>query len=95
MYARITSYTFNTEATDAMVERMEAVKPKVKAVQGVINVHTCWRDDGTGVTIAIYESQAAADAAMSQVQAIWGELSEFLTSAPTMEAYPNVEHLTA
>ena len=95
MYARITSYTFNSETTDAMVERMETVKPKVKAVQGVISVHTCWCDDGTGVTIAIFESQAAADAAMPQVKAIWGELAEFLTSAPVMEVYPNVEHLTA
>lgn len=94
MFARITHYTFNTDKTDEMVARMEEIKPRVKAVAGAKSVQTCWRDDGTGVTIAIYESQAAADAAVPQVQKIWGELAEFLTSPPKMEGYQNVENLT-
>lgn len=95
MYARVTTYQCDPARLDEMGDRIEELKAQVKAVAGLVAVYTAWRDDGNGVTTAIYESQAAAEAAVPQVQAIWADLADFLTGPPNAEGYDNVEHLTA
>ena len=93
MYARITTYQANPDKMDEMVAKINEVKVQIKALSGVISSYTCWRSDGHGATTAIYESQAAAEAASEQVQVIWGGMAEFLTAAPSVETYDNVEDL--
>ncbi len=77
-----------------MIAKTDEFKVEVKAISGLVDVYSAWRADGKCVTMAIYESQAAADAASAQVQAIWGSLAEFLEGAPEVETYENVEHMT-
>ena len=57
---------------------------------------------GAGLTAAweidvasVYESQAAAEAAASQVQAVWSNLADLLVGPPNAEVYENVVHITA
>ncbi len=95
MYARITTYQCDPSLLDEMTAQLDEIRTQVNAISGVVDVYTVWRADGNGVTTAIYESQDAADAAASQVQTIWAGLADFLTGAPSVETYENVDHITA
>ncbi|MHA1566301.1 MAG: hypothetical protein ACTSX7_13395 [Alphaproteobacteria bacterium] len=95
MYARITTFQSDPSRLQEMTSKFDELKEQVKAIAGVVAVYSAWRADGKGVTTAIYESQEAAEASVPQVKAIWGGLSDFLTGAPNVEAYENVENLTA
>ncbi len=95
MYARITTFQCDPSRLEEMTARFDDLKEQIKAIPGAVAVYSAWRADGRGVTTAIYESQDAAEASVPQVKAIWSGLSDFLTGAPTVEAYENVEDLTA
>jgi hypothetical protein len=95
MYARVTTYQCDPSRLDDLTGKLDEIKAQVKAISGVVDVYSAWRADGNGVTAAIYESQAAAEAAASQVQAVWANLADLLVGAPNAEAYENVVHLTA
>ena len=95
MYARITNFKFDTAKTDDMLAKLDSIRGQVKAIDGVVDIYSTWRDDGAGMVCAFYQSQAAADAASVTIQGIWGELAEFLTAPPETELYPNVVHMNA
>ncbi len=94
MYARITTYQADPAKLDDMVSKLEEPKAQINTISGLVDVYSVWRSDGQGVTVAIYEDQEAAEAATSQVQAIWGGMMEYLTAAPQAETYDGVEHMT-
>lgn len=94
MFARITNYQGDPARLDDMTAKMGEIKVQVKAISGVVDVYSVWRADGRGVVTAIYDSQASAEAATQQVQAIWGGLADLLTGTPQSETYDNVEHMT-
>lgn len=93
MYARITTFQMDPSRIDDVTAMMSDIKGKVKAISGIVNTYTMWRDDGAGVTTAIYVDEAAAEAAAEQIQAIWAGLAGALTGAPSVEIYDSVEHL--
>ncbi len=95
MYARITTYQCDPARLDDLTAKLDGIKVQVKAISGVMEVYSAWRADGNGVTAAIYESQAAAEAATPQVQAIWADLADLLVGAPNAETFENVVHITA
>ena len=94
MYARITRYKCDPARLEEMTGKIDEVKAQVKQVPGLVTIYSAWRDDGDGVTVAVYESQADAEAAMPTVQAVWAGLSSLLIEPPSAEAYENVAHLT-
>lgn len=94
MYARVTSYQADPSRLDAMASKLEELKLKVKALTGILDVYSLWREDGQGVIMAIYNSQEEAESAMPEIQAFWSELDDFLTSSPQTETYGNIMHLT-
>ncbi|MGI9414224.1 MAG: hypothetical protein ACR2PM_11180, partial [Hyphomicrobiales bacterium] len=77
-----------------MEAMLDDIKSQVKSVAGIVTVYSTWRSDGQGVTTAIYENQAAAEAATERAHEIWGSLAELLTAPPSAEMYENVEHLS-
>jgi quinol monooxygenase YgiN len=95
MYARITTYQCDPARLDDLTAKLDEIKVQVKAISGVVEVYSAWSADGNGVTAAIYESQAAAEAATPHVQAIWAGLADLLVGVPNAEAYENVVHVTA
>lgn len=93
MFARITTYRCDPERLDEMAGKLDQVKARVAKISGLIDVYAAWREDGEGVTMAIYETQADAAAAAPHVQAVWDSLAGLLTSTPSAEYYSHVAHL--
>ncbi len=94
MYARVTKFQFDPARLDDLTAKLDNVKAQAQAISGVLSVYSAWRADGDGVTMAIYESQAAAEAAGPQVQEIWAGLADLLLGPPSAETYDSVMHLT-
>lgn len=95
MYARISSFQCDPSRLEELTAKLGEIKAQINDIAGVVEVYSAWRADGHGVTTAIYESEAAANGAMPQVQAIWGGMADLLTGPPQIEGYDSVERLTA
>ncbi len=93
MYARVTNFQVDATQTEAINAEIERLKPKIKAIPGIKSCLSSWREDGNGVTVAIYEDQESAEAAAETAKEIWSSMGQFLTSAPTTEFYDTVEDL--
>ncbi len=87
MFARITHYQIKPDHIDEMVNQLDQIKSAVQEIQGLVVSYTSWNDDGAGVTAAYYESEAAAEAAVDQIKAIWGGLAEHLAGPPEVKSY--------
>ena len=69
------------------------MRPRAKALPGMVDIYAAWRADGQGVVVAVYESKEAADAAVARIQALWGDLAGLLRGAPRTDVYETVEHI--
>ena len=94
MFARVSDYTCDPAKIDQIEARMPEIKAGIEAIAGVIDVYIVWGADGKGATMAIYESQAAAEAARDQIQAVWAIIADCLTAAPVVRTFDSVEHIT-
>ena len=61
------------------------LRDDLKAVEGLESVHSCRIGEGQGMIVAIYESEALAVAAQPKIQAIFGEMTEFMPSPPEVK----------
>ncbi len=93
MFARVTAFRMNPDSEDEVVAMLDDIRAQVAKIDGVILSYTMWNDDGTGQTIAIYENETAADAALSMVQQVWAGLASHLLAAPEMTSYSKVEKI--
>lgn len=93
MYARVTTYQCDPTKLAEMAAQMPAVKRAVESIDGILSTYTVWRADGQGVTMSIYSSEAAANAAVEQVKAVWGDMASFIVETPQIEAYEHVAHI--
>lgn len=93
MYARVTTYQCDPTKLEEMAAQMAKVKKAVEAIDGILSTYTVWRADGQGVTMSIYASEAAADAAVEQVKAVWTNMASYIVETPQIEAYDNVAHI--
>jgi hypothetical protein len=93
MYARVSNYQFDPSQTDAIVASMDDLKQKIQSISGISTCITSWKEDGSGVTIAVYESKEAADAAAEQIMGIWSAIGQYLTATPVTEVYETVEDM--
>lgn len=91
MFTRMTSWKGN----DASIVRssVEGKREEILAVPGLMACYVVWNDDGSGVTFAVYESEAAAVAAAAQIQAIYADLASILTAPPETATYSGMIHL--
>ncbi|MEO9827177.1 MAG: hypothetical protein ABJF50_22475 [Paracoccaceae bacterium] len=92
MYGRITHFKGDAARLDEMVSRIPAIREKLRDIAGGVANYAMWNDDGTGVAIAIYESEDAANAAVPQIQTIWGGLSDLLIAPPEIVSYAHAEN---
>ena len=94
MYARVTQYQTDPNREDEVLAKLDSLSSQIKAIPGIVAAYSSWRsEDGHGVTTAIYEWQAAAEAAATQIQSIWAELGPLMTALPTPGVYENVRDL--
>ena len=85
MFTRIT--TWNGNDIDAAQASIEAKREQVMSVPGIVSCHVAWNEDGSGVTVAVYESEAAAISSAAQIQAIWSDLASLFTAPPETVTY--------
>ena len=88
MYARITKFQSDPAKLEEMVSRIPAIREQIAAIDGEAN-WAMWNEDGTGMAMAIYEDEAAANAAMEQIQQVWGGLADLLTAPPEVLSFSN------
>ena len=86
MYLRVTTYGFDESRFDEFLEKADAMlRGDLKAVTGLESVHSCRIGEGQGMIVAIYDSEASAEAAQPKIQSIFGEMAEFMTSPPEVK----------
>jgi len=85
MFMRIT--TWNGNDIDAVRSTVEEKRQQIMSLPGIVTCHVAWNEDGSGVTTAVYESEAAAKASTAQIQAIWSDLASLLTAPPETVSY--------
>ena len=83
MYLRVTTYGVDESRFDEfLVKADETLRDNLKAIAGLDSVHSCRIGEGQGMIVASYDSEASALAAQPRIQAIFGEMAEFMTSPP-------------
>ena len=86
MYIRVTTYGFDESRFDEfLVKADETLRGNLKAIAGLDSVHSCRIGEGQGMIVANYDSEASAVAAQPRIQAIFGEMAEFMTSPPEVK----------
>ena len=88
MFTRISQFSFKPDQLDEMVSRLDGIGEKLESIDGMLETSVFWDTEGSGVSVATYRDQAAADAATETIQSIWGGLMDLLTGPPTMTVYP-------
>ena len=86
MYFRVTTYGFDAARFDEFLALADTFRDELKAIDGLETVHSCVVKEGQGMIISRYASEAAAEAAQPQIQAIMGRMGPFLTSMPEVTA---------
>jgi hypothetical protein len=94
MYARVTTFKVDPARLDELSAKIKELGPRAKALPGMVDAYAAWRGDGQGVVVAIYQSKASADAAVTRIEALWGDLVGLLSGAPRTDAYENAAHIT-
>jgi len=91
VYARVSRYSMKVEAFDEAQALIEEIMPQVAALPGLREFKNVGRgSDGTGVVVAIYDDQAAAEAAAEAAGEIWARFADYLTAPPESEGYDMV-----
>ena len=68
------------------LEAMNACRDELQAIGGLQVVHDCQISDDEGMVISRWDSEAAAEAAQPQIQAVLGRMAPFMTSMPEVKA---------
>ena len=87
MYARITTYRIDTGKFDEVQALVEEFKPEIMALPGIKYWFSTANEDGSCASIAVYESEEAAAAALSGASSILGRLAEYIESEPQPQGY--------
>ena len=94
MYVRVTAFKVEPQRIAELTQKVEEVRPRVRALPGIADLYVAWRGDGQGVIVAADESKEAADRAVARIQALWGSLAGLLSGPPRTDVYDNAERLT-
>ncbi|MEO9821010.1 MAG: hypothetical protein ABJ370_07385 [Paracoccaceae bacterium] len=81
---------FNATDIVAIEMQLDAVGKKAALLLGQISSQVIWNDDGSGIVVAIYDSEASAKAAADSFTEIWGGLMPLLEGAPETREFAKV-----
>lgn len=87
MYARVTKYRMKPEAIEGALAKLDAMRPQIMALPGLLHFTNMMNDDGSGVVVSVVESQEVSDANQDKVQALWANFADDLAEAPVAEGY--------
>ena len=74
MYARITHFHVYESELGELERRLIQLCAKLHTIDGLIEAYSAWRDDGQGISIALYDNEGYADKAALEVQSMWASL---------------------
>jgi hypothetical protein len=94
MFARVTHYKMKSGSVDAAIALMEELKPRILALDGLVNFINMMQPDGSGYVISIVESEAKSDANAPHVAALWSAFADHLEAAPQPQGYAVTAHWT-
>ena len=86
MYFRVTTYGFDAARFDEFLAMADTSRDELNAIDGLESVHSCVVDEGQGMIVSRYASEAAAEAAQPEIQAIMGRMAPMMTSMPEVTA---------
>lgn len=79
MYARVSTAQVQPGKIDAYLHMIEQLEPELKQIPGGITYYQLMsRESHKGMMVALYETEAAASAALGKVQEIVGKVLPFL-----------------
>ena len=91
MYARVSRYKMKVETFDEAQAMIQEIGPQIAALPGLRDFKNVGRgSDGSGVVFAIYDDQAAAEAATAAAGEIWAKFADHLVGPPETEGYDMV-----
>ena len=94
MYARVSNFKTDPARRDEIQAVIEGeVHPMIEALPGLVSLVSAAHDDGSGITVAVYESEEAANAVTDQVSVIWSKMAHFLTEPPSVSGYSVMVHI--
>lgn len=88
MYGR-TTY-FRASDIEAVEAQLEELGRKSSELPGQTRSQVVWNDDGSGMVMAIYDSEESAKVAAAGAAEIWGSLMPLLEEPPKTTEYTNV-----
>ena len=94
MYARVTRFAVDPARLSELPPKIEEMRPRLKALPGMVDSYVAWRADGQGVIVALYQDRQAADRAIGRIQALWGALAGLLDGPPRTDVYESAERVT-
>jgi len=87
MYARITPYKMKAGTRDTATALLQSLKDQIMALEGMRHFINVMNDDGAGYVISLVESQAASEANVERVKAIWANFADHLEAMPVPQGY--------
>ncbi len=87
MYIRVTRFEDKVDKIDEARALAWRLIPEIRQISGLKEFINAQRDDGSGVTIAVYASQADAEAAGLKAKELWSRFSNVWASPPVTEEY--------
>jgi hypothetical protein len=94
MFGRSATFQIKSDKRDQFANQVEFVRDKLKPLDGMIQCCVAWDENGAGMTMVLYDSEASADAAMPTVQSIWADLADYIEGPPSLTNYPNAHQLS-
>ncbi len=89
MFARVSTF----KATDiaAIENQINELGALSAAIPGQIRSEAIWSADGSGMVVAVYESEEAAKGAQDHALKIWASVLPHLAAAPETTEYSRVQ----
>ena len=93
MYIRITSFSYDPDREDEFIAISDSVRDEMKGIEGLQSIRSARVGDGKSVTVASYDTEESASAAMPKIQAILGKLAPVMTAPPEVQEGPVIWEL--
>lgn len=87
MYIRVTRFEDKAENIKEARALAQKLVPEIKQIPGLKEFINAQHDDGKGITIAVYASQADAEAALPKANELWSRFADMWASPPVTEEY--------
>ena len=76
MYYRISTYKIRPGLENKLIEIGDRLRPEMEAIPGIIHILAVRFAEDTYMTVAVYDSAEAAEAATDTARSIWARMAD-------------------